>query len=269
MENTKRILVPAIFSYALPRVKECLIGRGLEPICLNDITDDEINAGYAHIDNDVCASTVAIIGQYVSYFQEHGSDDAPAVLVPELCRDCRAQSLPLVIETAFSRAGLDNIELVELSNDEIVELFEGLTAPASSETSEDTAPSDTPVVGLCGTVPALTTDLFNRVVTGTIRQAECNVAIPPLSLVVGKRDAITPAVEYFHEQGVGHVVCLLPFGCLSGHVFARGQLRKLAKKYPDVALTMLDYDPSASDINLVNRTELVVQSAKEDMRAQK
>ena len=46
-------------------------------------------------------------------------------------------------------------------------------------------------------------------------------------------------------------------------MFARGQLRRLREQFPNVEITMLDYDPSASDINLVNRTELVIQSAKE------
>ena len=87
--------------------------------------------------------------------------------------------------------------------------------------------------------------------------------MPPLDRIAEKRDFFTPALEFFDERGIDAVVCVLPFGCLGGHAFARAQMRRLLARFPRMELTILDYDPSAADINLVNRTELIIQSARE------
>ena len=118
-------------------------------------------------------------------------------------------------------------------------------------------------IGICGPLPVVSTHEFHRTVTDRLVSSGFQVVVVPPERIVGQRDAFTPAIEFFTEAGIRTVICILPFGCMSGHAYARGQLRTLQQRFPRVEITVLDYDPSASDINLINRTELVMQTVRD------
>lgn len=252
---SKRILVPGTLGDLYEGAREILAEQGYDATYLGNITGDDIDTGLAHIDNDICLSTVAIVGQYMRYFNEHGVEDGICVLAPEICRDCRSVSIPDVLPSTFERAGIEGVTVVPFSS---AEAKSSTPAPETCQIA-----SDKPVIGVTGNMPVVTTQEFRRVVCNHLEESGCQVVLPPAQAISDTRDFLTPALRYFDEQGITTVICILPFGCLGGHVFARGQLRKLQREFPHIELTILDYDPSASDINLVNRTELVIQSAKE------
>ena len=256
-----QILVPGTLGPLAAGAAHVLAERGYEAVDLGAIAPEDIDCGLAHIDNDVCVATVAVIGQYVRYFQQHPEAIRTCgVLACELCRDCRSLSVPDLLATSLARAGLSDVEIVEFSSAE--------TASSAQSFEPVTIERDLPVVGVCGNLPVLTTEEFRATVVEHLEQSGCHVVLPPLQAIVDKRDFMTPALEYFAQEGIETVICILPFGCLGGHVFGRGQLRKLQKRFPTLGVTILDYDPSASDINLINRTELVIQSAREKLQDQ-
>ena len=252
-----KLLFPGVLGQAAKPLASTFKAQGYTVVDLGPVTEEDITSGLGHVDNDVCAVTIAIVGQLVRYLKENGTPGTSA-LAPELCKDCRACSTPLVLSAALTRAGIKDIPIVEV---DATTFHEACVVGSSGETLPTQLNSP---IGITGNVPMLTTAHFTNTVTQHLKAMGCTIITPPLERIAGERDFLTPAVEYFHEQGIRTVICMLPFGCLGGHAYGRGQLRRLRKLYPDVDLTILDYDPSASDINLVNRIELVVQEAREN-----
>jgi predicted nucleotide-binding protein (sugar kinase/HSP70/actin superfamily) len=78
---------------------------------------------------------------------------------------------------------------------------------------------------------------------------------------------IPAEIGAFAEEDVHNVVCVQPFGCISNHIIGKGVEKALKKKYPDLNVLYLDMDPGSSEVNLYNRLEFIVRSAKEDLIA--
>jgi len=251
----KTVLIPGTMGELAAKACDVLAEREYNALVLPDIDNDDITMGYAYVDNDVCVSTVATIGQYIRALRGEQNPDGFAVLAPELCRECRSVSLGAVLARALSRADFSQIEIVPFTTADLHRclVVDDMPEPAVGINT----------IGVCGVVPVITTDVFKRTVVDRLEQAGCTVVYPQLRSIVGERDVISPALRAFDAMGIKTVICVLPFGCMSGHVFARGQLRTLQKELPNLEVTILDYDPSASDINLVNRVELIVQSVRE------
>lgn len=250
-----KILVPGMLGSLTARVVRLLENRGYAVVFLDEITNADLETGLRYVDNDICAPTIAIIGQYMRWAGQHTGEKEISVLAPILCHNCRSISLLETLDTVFNRAGYRDIKLVELSGPELIALAEPAAekAPIAHGTT----------IGLCGNVPVFTIKELRCTVCTHLENSGVTVVIPPLERVLGQQDFLTPALEYFSEVGIRTAICILPFGCMSGHVYARGQVRELRKRFPEIDLTILDYDPSASDINLLNRAELVIQAAAE------
>ena len=195
------------------RVAQLLENRGYSVMLLDEITGADLEAGLRYVDNDICAPTIAMIGQCIRWAEQHTGAEEISVLTPVLCHDCRSISLRDTLDVTFKRAGCHDVKLVELSSSEL----KALAGPAVEK-----APiAHGTTIGLCGNVPVLTIEELRRTVCTHLENSGVSV------------------------------------------VYARGQLRKLRKRFPEIDLTILDYDLSASDINLINRTELVIQAAAE------
>lgn len=250
-----KILIPGVLGSLTTRVTQLLESRGYSVMPLGEITDADLEAGLLYVDNDICTPTIAIIGQYMRWAEQNNGQGEISILAPILCRDCRSISLHGTLDMAFKRAGLHDVRLVELSSSELEDLEKSSYA--------DTPATCEPTIGVCGNAPVLTIYELRRTVCDHLENCGINVVVPPLERLLGRQDFLTPAMEYFDEMGIGTAICILPFGCMSGHVYARGQLREMRRRFPNIELTVFDYDPSASDINLLNRTELVIQTAAE------
>ncbi|MCL5019423.1 MAG: hypothetical protein M1426_02955, partial [Patescibacteria group bacterium] len=59
-----------------------------------------------------------------------------------------------------------------------------------------------------------------------------------------------------------YIVCLQPFGCLANHITGKGISRRLQQRYPQANLLFLDMDAGQSEVNLLNRLDLLVAAAK-------
>ena len=247
------ILVGGMFEQFASRIENVTEAASLRPVLLGAINAADITCGYAYIDNDVCVSTVAIVGQYLRALQE-ADEPAEAVLVAELCRDCRSVNLKSLARFAFDQAGFDSVRIVELSDADLHTACPAPAPPTECVQDEKTA------VGIFGPAPVLLTPEFNKAVIARLEENGLMTVMPPLAHLLGQRDVFEPAVKYFIDAGIAYAIGIIPFGCMSGNVYARGRLRTLQKLYPSLQITLIDYDPSASDINTINRTELVIQS---------
>jgi predicted nucleotide-binding protein (sugar kinase/HSP70/actin superfamily) len=64
------------------------------------------------------------------------------------------------------------------------------------------------------------------------------------------------------ESGIRNIISLQPFGCIANHVVAKGISSKLSRLYPDLNFLNLDMDAGNSDVNLQNRLDFFIHSAK-------
>ncbi|MBN2695462.1 2-hydroxyacyl-CoA dehydratase [bacterium] len=71
-------------------------------------------------------------------------------------------------------------------------------------------------------------------------------------------------VSAFAQDGINHVVCIQPFGCIANHVIAKGVEKKIKDIYPDMNLLYLDLDADTSKANYHNRLHFLLRSAKEN-----
>lgn len=67
------------------------------------------------------------------------------------------------------------------------------------------------------------------------------------------------------RDGIGHIVCLQPFGCLANHIIGKGIEKKLKSLYRHLNLLFLDMDPGVSEVNILNRLQFIVTSAREGL----
>ncbi|MDR2426525.1 MAG: acyl-CoA dehydratase activase-related protein [Endomicrobium sp.] len=63
------------------------------------------------------------------------------------------------------------------------------------------------------------------------------------------------------EDGVNNIVCVQPFGCLPNHITGKGVMKELKKRYADINISAVDYDPGASEVNQINRIKLMMSVA--------
>ncbi len=63
------------------------------------------------------------------------------------------------------------------------------------------------------------------------------------------------------EDGVNNIVCVQPFGCLPNHITGKGVMKELKRRYEDVNIAAVDYDPGASEVNQINRIKLMMSVA--------
>ncbi len=101
---------------------------------------------------------------------------------------------------------------------------------------------------------------FYRPVEG-IRSA-ARLAAEALSLdnQYGEGWLIPAGIAACARQGVRHVVCVQPFGCIANHVVGKGMETRMKRLYPDLDLLYLDFDPGVSRVNVLNRLQFLIQN---------
>ena len=67
------------------------------------------------------------------------------------------------------------------------------------------------------------------------------------------------------EDGINNIVCVQPFGCLPNHITGKGVMKELKRRYSDVNITAVDYDPGASEVNQINRIKLMMSVARQNI----
>lgn len=68
------------------------------------------------------------------------------------------------------------------------------------------------------------------------------------------------------RDGVENIVCMQPFGCLPNHITGKGSIKEIKNTYKNANIISIDYDPSASEVNQVNRIKLMLSKAFKSMQ---
>lgn len=72
---------------------------------------------------------------------------------------------------------------------------------------------------------------------------------------------ITAEMIEFMKSGIQNILCVQPVACLPNHVTAKGMFRPIKEQYPDANIMPIDYDPSVSNVNQLNRIKLMLSIA--------
>ncbi|GMO51664.1 MAG: acyl-CoA dehydratase activase-related protein [Candidatus Endomicrobiellum trichonymphae] len=67
------------------------------------------------------------------------------------------------------------------------------------------------------------------------------------------------------EDGVKNIVCVQPFGCLPNHITGKGVMKELKRRYNDINIISVDYDPGVSEVNQINRIKLLMSVAHQNI----
>ncbi|RDB61758.1 hypothetical protein C1878_10135 [Gordonibacter sp. 28C] len=201
------------------------------------------------VNPDVCHTVAALAGRAARLAEADPS--LGRVSVPRVCERCLLDALPRLVERACGRAvGIEWEDAWPA----------GLGAPA---TKADPADDDRPHIGILGNALLCFDAYLNDGLAASVERLGCRAVLPdPANLFVDdvRYDA---QLDAFEAAGVDHVVYLQSFGCLKGHVQARGALHEAARRHPGMPVTVVDYDPEASALNRENRVRLAVAAARQ------
>ena len=71
------------------------------------------------------------------------------------------------------------------------------------------------------------------------------------------------------ENGVDNIICMQPFGCLPNHIIGKGVIKEMKRQFPKANIIPIDYDPSASAVNQLNRIKLMLSKAFTEIKNSK
>ena len=118
------------------------------------------------------------------------------------------------------------------------------------------------LVGIVGN-PLLCFDAFmNDSILKLLERLGCDVAMPDSDKLFREDVRYLDQLDEFSRKGVDCVIYLQSFGCMKAHVHARGFAHEFARRYPDMPITVIDYDPESSALNRENRIRLAVEAAQ-------
>lgn len=83
------------------------------------------------------------------------------------------------------------------------------------------------------------------------------------TLTAGEGWILPEEIMAYAEEGYKSFVVVGPFGCLPNHVTGRGMFKAIKKRFPDIQLLALDYDPDTSFANIENRLQMLIIYARE------
>jgi predicted CoA-substrate-specific enzyme activase len=95
--------------------------------------------------------------------------------------------------------------------------------------------------------------------------AEITGEVVNLANQFGEGWLLTAEMIAMLSEGIGSIVCLQPFGCISNHITGRGMEKKLKQMFPHFNLLSLDMDAGASEVNILNRLHFMIIAAREEM----
>lgn len=217
---------------------------------LRTVESQDVSAGQGLVGDDVCYPIITIAGQIarVADAQEAGGARPGEIAfhLPPICRNCLIDSLPATLSHALGRP----VRLV----------FDGaFPAPAAPSAA---AGSGRAPVGILGNGLLCFDPFVNRSLAHAIEAEGCRAVLPDPALIDDEDVRFPRQIERFRAAGVRDIVYVQSFGCLKGHVQARGALRELERAYPDLRITVIDCDPGTSAANQESRIKLALAAAK-------
>ena len=84
--------------------------------------------------------------------------------------------------------------------------------------------------------------------------------LAPMSCALGAGWLMAAEMAGWVKSGCRKVLCCQSFGCLPGHICARGQYSPLMRRLPGCLITGVDFDPSTGDGTIQSRVRMLVDT---------
>ena len=88
--------------------------------------------------------------------------------------------------------------------------------------------------------------------------------LAPMSCALGAGWLMAAEMAGWIRAGYRKVLCCQSFGCLPGHICARGQYAALMRKLPGSLIVGVDFDPSTKDGTLLSRIRMLLDEELEE-----
>lgn len=230
-----------------------------EPVpWLGGIEKADVERARESMNPDVCF-TAAVLAARLARTTE-ADRSIRRVRVPHVCERCLIDAVPRMAKRVCGRVPE-------------IEWEDGWPSPPAREASPLLSSSlvssgaARPRVGIVGNALLCFDPLMNDGLADSIDRLGCEPVLPDPAKLYVDDVRYLDQLDEFSAQGVRHVLYLLSFGCLKGHVSARGAMRALSRRYPDMPVTTLDYDPETSALNRENRIRLAIAAAHQSYNA--
>jgi len=268
------VVMPALMPQHMAAVEELLNSEGLNLHVLPPITNTDIQTGLRHVNNDLCHPLIALAGQVIAWLQATPPHAPVTVVVPQVCTGCRAIELASIIQQALKNANISNNITIQgipstktpttLSATLAQKIADILDAPISVPLTTPTQGNkQRPRVGVLGNAGLLFTPQLNNDVLAFIEAQGCEPVTPPITQLLTTNAPLERHIAQLAAQGINDIIYIQSFGCLTGHINARGAAKRVKQRFPHVNVTFIDYDSGTSYINQVNRLKLALAIAHE------
>lgn len=222
----------------------------LADIAKRPLDADDLECARRSCVKDACFTANAMAARVIRMLRD--DPGITRVELPRVCEICLTDAVPRIVERACGRTP----EYVW------VPWASGGDSSALERASMHNDGSARPRIGIVGNPLIVFEPFMNDHVVEMLESLGCEPIMPDPALLASDDVRYLDQLALFEEQGIHDVIYLLSFGCLKGHVSARGALRELHERFADMRITVIDYDPESSALNRENRIRLAVDAAR-------
>ena len=215
-------------------------------IHIASLTEEDVTHGRMCATGEVCFIASSLAGSIISAYC--ANPESTSFCFPNVCTTCVCDAIPNLVENSGYPAPSITWKGVWGEN-----RFRG------SHPDEVTEPDRT--VGLVGCPLLVFEEACNEGVRDFIHHLGWKVQNPNPHLMAVEDTRFLRQLQLYYESGIRDVLYLQSFGCLKGHVYARGSLQELKRLFPGMRISVLDFSPETSKLNRESRI-LLFLSAK-------
>ena len=215
----------------------------------------DMETALACVPPDLCFTASIMAARAINVLRDDSSIEE--LRVPDVCQGCLVDALPHLIARELGTS--PRIVGGGTWGPDAPKPHKADVQPPRPRTSR----RDKVRIGIVGN-PLLCYDPFmNEGIEQLVRDLGAEPVMPDPDLVSVDDVRYFDQLSLFSKTGVSAVLYLQNFGCLKGHVHARGALHSMRSHFPEMPVTVIDYDPESSALNRENRIRLVVAAAKQ------
>ena len=257
------LLIPALLDHHWPLLRWAFETSRWHAEVLEDRRGVE-DLGLRHVHGDLCYPFVLITGQVLAALRSGRYDPArTAVLISQAGDACRGSCLIRLLRPVLDREGFAQVRLLSLNVRGIEEQAAlPVTVPMARRALAAVFWGDTlmlldhqvrPYEVRSGETAALVRRWTESLSAG-LREDR---GLSPGAILrrCGKMAAETAA---WVRAGYARVLGALPFGCLPGHIYGRGQYAALQRKLPGSQIVGVDYDAGLRDGTVESRIRMLL-----------
>ena len=223
----------------------------LDSITKRPLDADDLECARRSCVKDVCFTANAMAARVIRMLRD--DPGIARVELPQVCETCLTDAVPRIVERACGATP----EYVWVPWGPVIS-----SEAAEGSAVEKSQPNPRPRIGIVGNPLIVFEPFMNEHLVDMLESLGCEPVMPDPALLAGDGVRYLDQLALFEEQGIHDVIYLLSFGCLKGHVSARGALRELHERFADMRITVIDYDPESSALNRENRIRLAVDAAR-------